>query len=96
MTPTTPEGTPTDTPTPTTPTETPTDLPTATPTTPAACVGDCASTGSVTAADLITAVNIALGTESPSACTTADRNHDGQVTVDEITDAVDNALVGCP
>jgi len=39
-------------------------------------------------------VNIALGDTTP-ACETGDANHDGQITVDEILTAVNNALNGC-
>jgi len=40
-------------------------------------------------------VNIALGNALPLTCDAADSNHDGQVTVDEILSAVNNALNGC-
>ena len=41
-------------------------------------------------------VNIALGNTPLLNCEAADANHDGQVTVDEILTAVNNALNGCP
>ena len=40
-------------------------------------------------------VNIALGNTPLFDCETADANHDGQVTVDEMLTAVNNALNGC-
>jgi hypothetical protein len=41
-------------------------------------------------------VNVALGNQDPSACPAGDANHDGEITVDEILKAVNNALDGCP
>lgn len=40
-------------------------------------------------------VNIALGSVQLLDCEAADANHDGEVTVDEILTAVNNALDGC-
>jgi hypothetical protein len=40
-------------------------------------------------------VNIALGNTPVTACDTGDANHDGQVPVDQILTAVNNALNGC-
>jgi len=37
-------------------------------------------------------VNIALGNTPVTTCETGDANHDGQITVDEILTAVNNAL----
>jgi hypothetical protein len=39
----------------------------------------------------LTMVNIALGNADLSACTAGDANHDGQITVDEVLTAVNNA-----
>ena len=39
--------------------------------------------------------NIALGTAQLSACTAGDQNHDGEITINELVTAVDNALNGC-
>lgn len=83
------------TPTPT-PSPTPTMPPTATPTATAGCAGDCNGDGTVTIDELITAVNIALGNNTVSACSGADTSHDGSVTIDEIIAAVNAALSGCP
>jgi hypothetical protein len=46
--------------------------------------------------ELIVGVNIALGETSIDACLAFDAGGDGQVTVDEILLAVNNALDGCP
>jgi hypothetical protein len=40
-------------------------------------------------------VNIALGNATVSDCRAGDGNHDGQITIDEILAAVNNALNGC-
>ncbi|HYD48966.1 MAG TPA: hypothetical protein VEB21_11490 [Terriglobales bacterium] len=61
----------------------------------AACVGDCDGGGSVTVDEIITGVNIALGTNPITSCPAFDGSGDQQVTVDEILQAVSNALVGC-
>jgi hypothetical protein len=79
-----------------------TPTPTATPELPClasclpVCTGDCNEDGVVGVNELVTAVNIALGTADVSACLAADHNEDGQVTVDELVLAVNNALQGCP
>lgn len=62
----------------------------------ATCVGDCNSDGEVTVDEIITGVNIALGTASVANCLAFDNNADGQITVDEILTGVTNALTGCP
>jgi hypothetical protein len=54
--------------------------------------GDCNGDGRVTVAEVITAVNIALGTESLSACPAADLDGDGQVSISELVQAVANVL----
>jgi len=60
------------------------------------CVGDCNVDDVVTVNEVLTMVNIALGSGDPGLCTPGDQNHDGSITVDEIVTAVDNALNGCP
>ena len=45
--------------------------------------------------EIITLVNALLGTADPASCAAGDRNHDGQITVNEIVAAVTAALVGC-
>ncbi len=106
----TPTGTPTATATPTgtlpTATETPTGTPatatetatlaTATSTPEVVCVGDCDGSGVITIAELIRAVNIALGNTSLDNCPNADGNGDGEVAINELIRAVGNALNGCP
>ncbi len=62
----------------------------------AQCVGDCGGDNEVTVDEIITMVNIALGSAQVSACPVGDANNDGEITVDEIIQAVNNALNGCP
>ena len=61
----------------------------------AQCVGDCTNKSTVTVSDVLTLVNIALGTAEASTCMNGDANHDSQITIDEILTAVKNALSGC-
>lgn len=92
-------ATPTPTPSPTcTPTFTATSIPSATATTtltPIPCVGDCSGDRHVGIDAILIMVNIALGNAKVDICSVADANQDGQVTVDEIVTAVNNALNGC-
>ncbi|HVO24217.1 MAG TPA: hypothetical protein VMW56_11370 [Candidatus Margulisiibacteriota bacterium] len=60
------------------------------------CPGDCLQQGMVTINDLIKMVNIALGTEDYRDCPVGDGNGDNAITIDEIVQAVSNALTGCP
>ncbi len=60
------------------------------------CVGDCGSQHSVGISNLITMVNIALGTDPSSKCLAGDTNHDSAISISEIIQAVNNALQGCP
>jgi hypothetical protein len=77
--------------------------PSATPTTTEAtstpvdegCVGDCNGDQFVTVDEIVTGVNVALGTVGVSECLTFDSNMDGLVTVDEIVSALRGALEGC-
>lgn len=62
----------------------------------AICTGSCNGDGEVTINELLTMVNIALGTASISDCEAGDANQDGEITVNEILAAVNNALGGCP
>jgi len=75
-----------------TPTRTPDPLETPS----AICAGDCDGSGSVSIAELVRAVNIALGSIDVSMCTAADRNGDGTVAINELISAVNAALSGCP
>jgi hypothetical protein len=70
---------------------------TGTPTTaaPEPCGGDCNADHSVTIDELLTLVNIALGSVPVANCEAGDSNHDMHITVDEILSAVNNALNGC-
>jgi glucose/arabinose dehydrogenase len=60
------------------------------------CVGECTHNGAVSVDDLVTGVNIALGIRGVDACPEFDANGDGDVTIDELVQAVNNALTGCP
>jgi hypothetical protein len=60
------------------------------------CVGDCGRNGQVTVDEILTMVNIALGTEDLATCELGDAGGDSRITVDEILMAVNNALRGCP
>jgi hypothetical protein len=62
----------------------------------APCTGDCDGEGTVTIAELIRGVNIALGTAAIDACPSFDVNGDGAVTVNELIVGVNAALDGCP
>jgi YVTN family beta-propeller protein len=71
-----------------------TPSPTATPTVPA-CAGDCNGNDSVTVDEILTMVDVALGSDEVSVCLAGDANNDGQITIEEILAAVDNALNAC-
>jgi hypothetical protein len=86
---------PTPTPSPAEPTVSPTPTPTTSPTETMECVGDCSADGHVTINELITLVNIALGTASINVCSNGDVDHDGLITVNEIVIAVNHAQSGC-
>ncbi len=59
-------------------------------------VGDCDQSGDVTVDEVITGVNIALGTGSRDACPEADGDGDLSVSVDEVITGVNAALSGVP
>ncbi|HVO24512.1 MAG TPA: choice-of-anchor Q domain-containing protein [Candidatus Margulisiibacteriota bacterium] len=61
---------------------------------PEVCIGDCGGTATVAINDLVTLVNIALGTAQPSACPGGVPSGT-EVTVAVIIQAVNNALSGC-
>jgi hypothetical protein len=63
---------------------------------PGACVGACTNPGMVSVNDLLTVIQIAAGQITLSACPSADPNGDDQVSLDEVLQAVNNALDGCP
>lgn len=58
------------------------------------CAGDCNGSGDIGIAELITCVNIALGT--PGTCTACDVDGMGGVAINELISAVNAALFGCP
>ena len=62
----------------------------------AACVGDCDGSGDVTVNELISMVNIALGTAQLSTCVNGDQDGSGDITVNEIISGVNNALGQVP
>jgi cysteine-rich repeat protein len=59
------------------------------------CVGDCDGNGSVVVNELITGINIALGTADVSDCPSFDVDNSGDVNVAELITAINNALTGC-
>lgn len=74
---------------------TPTPVPPATPTPAGVCPGDCDGNGVVSIAELIRAVNIALGSADIETCRAADRDGNGSVAINELITAVNSALFGC-
>ena len=62
--------------------------------TPVACSGDCDGSGDLTVNEIITLVDIALGTAQPSACASGVPSA-AEVNVALIIRAVNNALSGC-
>lgn len=63
---------------------------------PSACTGACSGGAMVSVNDLLTVIEIAAGRTPLSACPVADANGDLQVSLDEVLQAVNNALDGCP
>jgi len=59
------------------------------------CPGDCNGDGTVAINELITAVNISLGSLPIDACLAADLNRDGNVAINELISAVNANLGGC-
>jgi len=73
-----------------------TPTPTSTPTPALArCLGDCDASGDVTVNELITMVNIALGSANISLCAVGDADSSGTIEINEIIAAVNNALASC-
>ena len=62
---------------------------------PPSCVGDCEGTQTVAIHDLVTLVDIALGTAQPSACPNGGLPLGGNVNVAVIIQAVNSAMDGC-
>ncbi len=91
---TTPTHTQTETPT-ASPTEPPPPTPSVTPTIAPPCTGDCDADEHVAVSELISGVDIALGTAALEACTRFDADDDGAITVVELVAGVNNSLGGC-
>src|SRR5262245_26116469 len=62
----------------------------------AACVGDCNGDGKVSVAELIIGVRISLGELPLSQCEAFDSTPDGMLHIEELVQAVNAALNGCP
>jgi YVTN family beta-propeller protein len=60
------------------------------------CVGDCGQEREVTVDELLRGIRIALGEASLDDCPEFDADGDDQVTIDELMQAISNALNGCP
>jgi YVTN family beta-propeller protein len=60
------------------------------------CIGDCDSNGRVEIGELVTGVNISLGSRVLDVCPSYDGDDDNRVSVSELVRAVNNALRGCP
>lgn len=71
-------------------TSTPTDTPGS-----ITCVGDCDGNGSVSVGELITGVNIALGSQGIERCRAFDSSGNQRVEISELVAAVNRALGGC-
>jgi hypothetical protein len=63
---------------------------------PTGCIGDCDANARVTVDEIITMVNVALGTASMAECGGGHADLNGEITIDEILTGVSNALYGCP
>lgn len=59
------------------------------------CAGDCDAGGDVAINELVTCVNIALGSANVLSCGSCDVNDDGSVAINELIAAVNGALAGC-
>ena len=64
-------------------------------TAPSPCPGDCDADATVSVAEVMAAVGIALGENPLAACRAVDRNADGAATIDELLPAVRAVLDGC-
>jgi hypothetical protein len=62
----------------------------------AQCVGDCDDDGTVAINELVTGVDITVGSGDLSACPPLDSDGDDMAAVNDLLVAVDNALSGCP
>lgn len=73
----------------------PTPSPTPTIAVPA-CAGDCNQDDTVSFGETIQGVELALTGQSPATCGSMDINDDAQITIEELSAAVDAAAVDCP
>ncbi len=62
----------------------------------AECAGDCDGDLNVSISELVLGVNIALDRAEPAACPSLDQDESGTVAINELVQAVNNALQGCP
>jgi hypothetical protein len=62
----------------------------------ASCNGDCDGSGEVTINELLVGVDIALSGQDLPVCFAMDANADGSVGVEDLVEAVGNAVDGCP
>lgn len=60
------------------------------------CPGDCNGDAAVTVEEIVTVVNIALGTAAIAQCPAADTDGNGEASVDELVTMINLALNGCP
>lgn len=60
------------------------------------CAGDCDGDGQVTVDEMIDGVNIALQRSSIDSCRVFDRNDNGAVDIEELVEAVEAVMRGCP
>src|SRR5262245_6085080 len=60
------------------------------------CIGDCNFDRQIVVTELVSLVDIALGTKPTSECPSGDENHNRSIEVNELQKAVVYALVGCP
>lgn len=59
------------------------------------CGGDCDGDGTVTVAELVTMINVALGERQLDDCTPGDADGNGSIEVDDLIRAINHALLGC-
>jgi hypothetical protein len=60
------------------------------------CAGDCDGSGDVGISELVTCVNVALGSAELSSCPACDLDNSGDVQINELVTAVNAALSACP
>lgn len=60
------------------------------------CTADCDGNGAVTVNEIVTVLNIGLGSRPLADCPAGDGGGDGSITVDEIVAGLNFALNGCP